>query len=108
MQVICTLLFVQTAMSIFTFLPIKIGNIREKSIAEIWRNSEVLNSLRQRHNLKGECESCDYRMGCGDCRGRAYACTDDYLETDPVCLKNLMIAEKLSPVDIKRFGWCVG
>jgi hypothetical protein len=30
------------------------------------------------------------------------------LETDPVCLRDLMIAEKVSPADIKRFGWCVG
>jgi len=91
-----------------TFLPIKVGNIREKSLAEIWRNSIVLQNLRNRQTLKGECGGCEYREGCGGCRGRAYACTGDYLESDPVCLKELMVQEKLSPADIKRFGWCVG
>ncbi len=91
-----------------TFLPIKVGNIREQSLTEIWRKSDVLNTLRQRHNLKGQCGKCEYRAGCGGCRGRAYACTGDYLETDPVCLRDLMIAEKVSPADLKRFGWCVG
>ena len=91
-----------------TFLPIKVGNIREQSIEAIWRNSRVLNTLRQRQTLKGKCGSCEYRDGCGGCRGRAYACTGDYLEADPVCLRDLMVEEKISPTDIKRFGWCVG
>jgi radical SAM protein with 4Fe4S-binding SPASM domain len=91
-----------------TFLPIKVGNIREQSLTEIWRNSQVLNTLRQRQSLKGKCGTCEYREGCGGCRGRAYACTGDYLETDPVCLRDLMVEEKVSPADIKRFGWCVG
>ncbi len=91
-----------------TFLPIKVGNIREKSLAEIWRTSPVLQNLRNRQTLKGECGVCEYREGCGGCRGRAYACKGDYLESDPVCLKKLMVEEKLAPVDIKRFGWCVG
>ena len=40
-----------------TFLPIKVGNIREQSLSEIWRNSKVLNTLRQRQTLKGKCGS---------------------------------------------------
>jgi len=91
-----------------TFLPIKVGNIREQSLVDIWRNSKILNTLRQRQNLKGKCGTCEYRENCGGCRGRAYACTNDYLETDPVCLRDLMLEEKVSPTDVKRFGWCVG
>jgi len=91
-----------------TFLPINAGNIREKSLTEIWHNSKILNTLRQRENLKGQCLGCDYRETCGGCRGRAYACTGDFLETDPVCLRDLMIQEKVSAADVKRFGWCVG
>jgi radical SAM protein with 4Fe4S-binding SPASM domain len=91
-----------------TFLPIKVGNIREQSLTEIWRNSPVLNSLRQRQILKGKCGECEYRESCGGCRGRAYACTGDYLETDPVCLKEFMQQEGIAPTDVKRFGWCVG
>ncbi len=91
-----------------TFLPINVGNIREQSLAEIWRNSKTLNTLRQRSSLKGQCGACEFRETCGGCRGRAYACTGDYLETDPVCLRDLMLEEKVYPTDVKRFGFCVG
>ena len=91
-----------------TFLPVKIGNIREQSLTEIWRNSKVLNELRDRSLLKGKCGECEYRGTCGGCRGRAYACTGDYLETDPVCLQDLLLAERVLPSSIKRFGFCVG
>jgi AdoMet-dependent heme synthase len=91
-----------------TFLPIKAGNIRQQSLTEIWRNSKILNTLRNRQTLKGKCGTCDYRETCGGCRGRAYACTGDFLESDPVCLRNLMVAEGVSPADVQRFGFCVG
>ncbi len=91
-----------------TFLPIKAGNIRKQSLASIWHNSTVLNTLRQRQKLKGKCGGCEFRETCGGCRGRAYACTGDYLESDPVCLRELMLQEGVSPADVKRFGWCVG
>jgi AdoMet-dependent heme synthase len=91
-----------------TFLPITVGNIRKQSLSDIWYNSPVLKQLRNRANLKGECGGCMYRETCGGCRGRAYACSGDYLETDPVCLRELLEKERIAPANIKRFGWCVG
>ena len=91
-----------------TFLPIKVGNVREQNLADIWRNSKILKELRQRLLLKNACGKCEYRWTCGGCRGRAYACTGDYLESDPVCLRDLMREEKVYPATVKRFGWCVG
>lgn len=91
-----------------TFLPVKVGNIRKQSLADIWYNSEVLRELRKRGLLKGECGACEYRATCGGCRGRAYACTGDYLETDPVCLRELLIEENILPSTIEKFGFCVG
>ncbi len=91
-----------------TFLPIKVGNIREKSIKDIWFNAPLLKQLRQRSQLKGKCGECEYRTTCGGCRGRAYACTGDYLETDPVCLRDFLLEKNIHPADMKRFGWCVG
>jgi radical SAM protein with 4Fe4S-binding SPASM domain len=91
-----------------TFLPIKAGNIREQSLTDIWRKSKILNMLRQRTSLKGKCGTCEYREACGGCRGRAYACTGDYLETDPVCLRDMMIEENIHPTNVTRFGFCVG
>jgi radical SAM protein with 4Fe4S-binding SPASM domain len=91
-----------------TFLPINVGNVREQSLTDIWANSRVLNVLRERKALKGQCGICEYRETCGGCRARAYACTGDYLETDPVCLRSLMVEEKIHPNSMKRFGFCVG
>ncbi len=91
-----------------TFLPVKVGNIREQSLTDIWRNSKVLNELRKRSLLKGKCGECEYRETCGGCRGRAYSCSGDYLETDPICLQDLLLEERVFPSTIKRFGWCVG
>ena len=91
-----------------TFLPISVGNIREKSIKDMWLNSPLLKQLRQRSQLKGKCGNCEYQKTCGGCRGRAYACSGDYLETDPLCLKDMLIEEKIRPSAISCFGWCVG
>jgi radical SAM protein with 4Fe4S-binding SPASM domain len=90
------------------FLHVKVGNIRDQSLTEIWHNSKVLNELRERTMLKGKCGECEYRETCGGCRGRAYACTGDYLATDPICLSDLLLEEKVYPSTIKCFGWCVG
>jgi radical SAM protein with 4Fe4S-binding SPASM domain len=91
-----------------TFLPVKVGNIREQSLTRIWRDSKILKELRQRSMLKGKCGGCSYRETCGGCRGRAYACSGDYLETDPICLRDLLLDNRVFPSTIKRFGWCVG
>jgi radical SAM protein with 4Fe4S-binding SPASM domain len=90
------------------FLQIKVGNIREQSISDIWFGSDVLKKLRNRSLLKGECGRCEYNQTCGGCRGRAYAHSGDYLGEDPVCLKDLMLKEKVYPANVQRFGWCVG
>lgn len=67
------------------FVPVSGGNVRHAPLPEIWYESELFNSLRDRSNLKGKCGSCTYREVCGGCRGRAYAHRGDYLESDPVC-----------------------
>ena len=45
------------------FLPIVLGNLREKPFLDIWHNSEVLDTLRDRTNLKGS--RCDLRLQAG-------------------------------------------
>lgn len=53
---------------------------------KIWRESELFLKLRDRENtLKGQCGECSYRGICGGCRGRAMACSGDYLSEDPSC-----------------------
>jgi len=67
------------------FVPLSGGNVRQTPLPEIWYESELFSSLRDRGNLKGKCGACTYREVCGGCRGRAYAHLGDYLESDPFC-----------------------
>lgn len=67
------------------FLDLNCGNVTEKSFADIWRNSEVFESLRDFDRLKGKCGACEYKRVCGGCRARAYEATGDWLAEEPLC-----------------------
>ncbi|MCW3997171.1 MAG: SPASM domain-containing protein, partial [Candidatus Bathyarchaeota archaeon] len=62
------------------YLPIKLGNIREKSFKDIWFNSKLFNSLRNFKSLKGKCGYCEYSALCGGCRARAYGLSSDFID----------------------------
>lgn len=66
-------------------LPVSIGNIREKRFADLWKNSPVIQSLKNRDNIKGQCSECAVKQRCGGCRAVAYAKTGDYLSSDTRC-----------------------
>ena len=66
-------------------LQVNLGNVRQQSIIDIWQKSSLLETLRSRDLLKGECGKCDYRDICAGCRGRAYVETGDMLAADPGC-----------------------
>ncbi len=68
------------------YLELNCGSLREKSFAEIWRNSEIFNKLRDFKAYKGKCGRCEYLRVCGGCRARAYEATGDFLEAEPLCL----------------------
>ncbi len=67
-------------------LPIKVGNVREQPLAEIYRESPVMKALRDPDQYKGKCGQCEFRHVCGGSRSRAYAMTGDYLESEPFCV----------------------
>jgi len=67
------------------FLPVPAGNVREKSFAEIYRDSPLFRELRDKTRLKGKCRACEFASVCGGSRARAYAVTGDYMEADPSC-----------------------
>ncbi|MGG7618508.1 TIGR04053 family radical SAM/SPASM domain-containing protein [Bacillus coreaensis] len=67
-------------------LPIKAGNVREQSLAEIYRESPIFKDLRNPDKYKGKCGVCEFRYVCGGSRSRAYAMTGDYLESEPFCV----------------------
>jgi len=70
-------------------LPFKLGNLKQENFADIWfsKNNKVLNDLRDRTLLKGNCKTCKYRDVCGGCRAQAYWRTGDYLEGDNCWVK---------------------
>ena len=67
------------------FLPLPAGNVRRDDLVQIYRESPVFLSLRDRRSLKGKCGVCEYVKVCGGSRARAYAMTGDYLEAEPFC-----------------------
>lgn len=68
------------------FLPIEVGNLKNRKFKDIWLNSHFFNTLRDRSKLKGSCGSCDFKYVCGGCRARAQAYCNDILTSDPGCL----------------------
>ncbi len=68
------------------FLPLSGGNIRQRSLADIYRNSPVFRSLRDSKNLEGKCGACEYKEICGGSRARSYAMTGNAFAEEPCCL----------------------
>ncbi|WNF21164.1 TIGR04053 family radical SAM/SPASM domain-containing protein [Mesobacillus jeotgali] len=67
-------------------LPLVGGNIREKPLAEIYRNSPIFKDLRSPDKYSGKCGVCEFRYVCGGSRSRTYAVTGDYMASEPFCV----------------------
>ncbi len=65
--------------------PIKLGNLLEQDLEEIWIHNKLLNYIRKRNALKGSCKVCTYRSLCGGCRYTAYVSNGDWLGPDTSC-----------------------
>jgi radical SAM protein with 4Fe4S-binding SPASM domain len=69
------------------FLPVNVGNLKTEEFEDIWLNSPIFKSFRNRTNLKGSCSKCDYKYICGGCRARSAAYHNgDMLDDDPGCI----------------------
>jgi AdoMet-dependent heme synthase len=66
------------------FLPLGLGSIRSRPLAEIYRDDPLLRSIRAAR-FTGRCGQCEYADLCGGSRARAYAATGDPLGEDPAC-----------------------
>jgi radical SAM protein with 4Fe4S-binding SPASM domain len=67
------------------FLPLSVGNVRDRSFAELYDGSPLFQAFRDPRRLGGDCGACEYRGLCGGCRARAYASTGDPLAEEPDC-----------------------
>ena len=68
------------------FLNLVGGNIRSRSLADIYRSSDVFTRVRDYAQLKGKCGVCEFKSICGGSRSRAYAITGDPMRSDPYCV----------------------
>jgi radical SAM protein with 4Fe4S-binding SPASM domain len=64
------------------FLPFVAGNARQKTIVEIYRDSEVFQKIRRAGDFKGRCGICEFKEICGGSRACAFA---DALAEDRAC-----------------------
>jgi len=65
-------------------LPVSIGNLLQTPLRQIWEQSDLLEKLREKENLRGKCGKCKIKE-CRGCRSLAFALTNDYLAKDPNC-----------------------
>jgi len=81
------------------FMPtVNIGNVREKKLIDIWRESELCAQLSDREHYHYYCK--DYQYICGGCRARAMA-YGDILGPDPVCVE---YTNQLPQADLRAYA----
>jgi radical SAM protein len=67
------------------FMPVKVGNVREKSLVDIYREAPLFQDLRDPDKLEGRCGLCEFAGVCGGSRSRAYALSGNPLAEEPFC-----------------------
>jgi radical SAM protein with 4Fe4S-binding SPASM domain len=67
------------------YLPMVAGNIRRRSLRQIWEGSPFFMTLRDSSLLTGRCGTCDFKEVCGGCRARAFYAYGNVLAEEPYC-----------------------
>ncbi|HUV75692.1 MAG TPA: radical SAM protein [Dehalococcoidales bacterium] len=71
-----------------SFAPMVLGNVREKSLVQIWKemlSSPLIRQLKDPQTRSGSCLSCRHLPDCKGCRSRTFVLTDDWFAPDPSC-----------------------
>lgn len=82
------------------------GNVRERSLKEIWEDPNLFKIYRDRtpEKLTGFCAECEYRAYCGGgCSAMAYSLTGTFTE-NPFCLHKFEVetnAKELTEADFE-------
>ena len=67
-------------------MPIRVGNLMETPLAELYYESDLFRALRDRDRIPEGCRACRYGHSCGGgLRCLAYAVTGDPFTRDPGC-----------------------
>ncbi len=65
---------------------LEFDSVRDRPLAEIWRNSQAFQRFRGTDWMPEPCRSCDRReVDWGGCRCQAFALTGEAASTDPAC-----------------------
>ncbi len=68
------------------YFPDAIGNLRNKSLSEIWQTNTFLDTLRKSTHLSAICRACEFVEACfGGCRAAAYCIHGTISAPDPNC-----------------------
>ena len=68
------------------FLEVAAGNVRSRSVVDVYRDAPLFVQLRDPDCFHGRCGRCEYRWVCGGSRARAYCASGgDPLSEDPLC-----------------------
>ena len=77
------------------FLPITLGNVRASSLIEVYRDNDLLRSIRSAQFV-GACGCCEHSDMCGGSRSRAFATYGNPLASDPGCVRvNTLLSNSL-------------
>jgi len=67
------------------FMPITVGDVREASLVDVYREAPLFQSLRNPATYEGKCGRCEFLEVCGGSRSRAYGVTGNPLAEEPFC-----------------------
>jgi radical SAM protein len=67
------------------FMPLRLGNVKERSVVDIYRDDPTLRAIRAAR-FTGRCGECEFRDVCGGSRARAWATFGDPLAEDSACI----------------------
>jgi radical SAM protein len=67
------------------FLPLSCGNIKDRTLVDLYRNSALFQDLRKTELYEGRCGLCEFVGVCGGSRSRAFAVTGDPFAEEPFC-----------------------
>jgi pyrroloquinoline quinone biosynthesis protein E len=88
---------------------LKLENVREKSLAWIWKESDSFNRFRGTQWMPEPCASCDLKeVDFGGCRCQAALLTGDATVTDPACGLSPFrpkLEEALAEPSLSRAAW---
>jgi radical SAM protein with 4Fe4S-binding SPASM domain len=77
-------------------LPIRVGNLLENTLVELYDNSELLHQLRNPQQVSDGCQNCGYAHWCrGGLKCLSYARRGDPFQADPGCWLSSSVDLKL-------------